>query len=63
MNSRGGTLYLACHDDVIAFYERLGFAEVPEERLPHAVVAHMIATGDLPNRPDHVHRFLTARRR
>jgi N-acetylglutamate synthase-like GNAT family acetyltransferase len=62
MNSRGGTLYLSCHDDTVAFYERFGFSEISEEDLPPPVVEYMKATNSLPNdRPDHVHHFLKAR--
>ena len=61
MNSRGGTLYLSTHDDTIAFYERFGFAEVPEADLPATVVAFMESSGDLPNTPEHHHHFMRAR--
>lgn len=61
MNSRAGTLYLCCHVERIAFYERLGFAASPFEDLPGPVQDYMRACGDYPTEPDHVHYFMTAR--
>jgi N-acetylglutamate synthase-like GNAT family acetyltransferase len=61
MNSRGGTLYLCCHDDVIPFYEKLGFALVPLEEAPAPVRAYWEKVGDTPTAPPHVHYFMKAR--
>lgn len=61
MNSRGGSLYLCCHADVIPFYERFGFAAVPFEEMPEAAQEYFRQTGDHPTEPGHVHFFLTAR--
>jgi predicted N-acetyltransferase YhbS len=60
MNSRGGTLYLCCHDDVIAFYERFEFAPQPFEDLPEPVQGYFRETGDYPS-PHGEHFFLKAR--
>jgi predicted GNAT family N-acyltransferase len=56
MNSRGGTLYLRCHDDVVGFYEQFGFATVEEPDMPDAVRAFMGPAGD-----DHPHLHMKAR--
>lgn len=61
MNSRGGTLFLSCHDDKIGFYEKLGFVTVEIEDLPEAVNAYLEEAGDLPNTPEHVHYIMKAR--
>jgi N-acetylglutamate synthase-like GNAT family acetyltransferase len=61
MNSRGGTLYLCCHDDVIPFYEKLGFALVPLAETPAPVRAYWEKIGDIPTAPTHVHYFMMAR--
>jgi predicted N-acetyltransferase YhbS len=63
MNSRGGTLYLCCHSDRLAFYGHFGFAEVPFEELPESVQAFMRSTDAAPDQidPGHVHYFLKAR--
>lgn len=61
MNNRGGTLFLCCHHDVIAFYEKLGFAQMPYEELPAAVKDYFERVGDYPTGDDHEHFFLTAR--
>ena len=61
MNSRGGTLFLSCHDDTVPFYQRFEFSERPFESLPEPVQAHFRATGDYPSEPGHIHHFLTAR--
>jgi N-acetylglutamate synthase-like GNAT family acetyltransferase len=61
MNSRGGTIFLACHDDVIPFYERLEFTEVAIEECPDEVVELFRQTGDYPTEPGHVHHFMRAR--
>ncbi|MEA2476893.1 MAG: Acetyltransferase domain [Actinomycetota bacterium] len=61
MNSRGGTLYLCCHEERLRFYGDLGFGEVDPESLPPAVLEYFKKQGDYPSRPDHVHFFLKAR--
>jgi N-acetylglutamate synthase-like GNAT family acetyltransferase len=61
MNSRGGTLYLCCHDDVIPFYAKLGFAVVALEEAPAPAVAYWEKIGDIPTDPDHVHYYMKAR--
>ena len=58
MNSRGGTLYLSCHDDVLGFYEGFGFTRIDRDELPEAVREHFTQTGELAE-PDHL--FLKAR--
>jgi N-acetylglutamate synthase-like GNAT family acetyltransferase len=58
MNSRGGTLYLSCHDDVEGFYEGFGFAPVDRAELPEPVRDHFTETGELAE-PEHI--FLKAR--
>lgn len=63
MNSRGGTLYLCCHDDVIDFYGRFGFSERPFDELPEQVKEFFIADEAAPHQLEegHVHHFLVAR--
>lgn len=61
MNSRGGTLYLCCHDETIAFYEKFGFAELPEAELPAPVVGYLRSVGDYPSTEEHRHYFMRAR--
>ncbi|MFN2525565.1 MAG: GNAT family N-acetyltransferase [Actinomycetota bacterium] len=61
MNSRGGTLFLCCHAERIAFYVRLGFAEVEIADVPEEVVDYWRKVDDYPTPPDHVHHFLKAR--
>lgn len=63
MNSRGGKLFLCCHDDRIAFYERLGFALLAGgfEDAPDSVQSYWRRCGDYPTEPGHEHFFLTAR--
>ncbi|HEX2241594.1 MAG TPA: GNAT family N-acetyltransferase [Actinomycetota bacterium] len=61
MNSRGGTLYLCCHPERVAFYERLGFADISIDEVPREVVEYWREVDDYPTPPDHVHRFLKAR--
>ncbi len=48
MNSRGGTLYLRCTNDLGGYYERLGFAEVPRAELPAEVATRFEDAGELP---------------
>ncbi|MGH2730843.1 MAG: GNAT family N-acetyltransferase [Actinomycetota bacterium] len=61
MNSRGGTLYLCCHDDVIPFYAKFGFTLVALDEAPHSVVAYWEKIGDIPTDPNHVHHYMKAR--
>jgi N-acetylglutamate synthase-like GNAT family acetyltransferase len=61
MNSRGGTLYLLCHEPVIGFYEKFGFKLLPFENQPAEVRAYFERNGDWPTEPGHVHHFMTAR--
>ena len=61
MNNRGGTLYLCCHDDVLAFYEKLGFSQMPFEDLPESVQSYFERVDDHPTSHDHQHFFLKAR--
>jgi predicted N-acetyltransferase YhbS len=51
-------VYLACHDNRIAFYERLGFAVIAESQLPQPILAHANRTEDLPTKPDHMHHMM-----
>ena len=48
-------------DDVIAFYEKLGFSRHPYEELPQAVKDYFERVGDFPTAQDHEHLFLKAR--
>ena len=43
MNSRGGTLYVRCAEDLVAAFERLGFARVDDGDVPPSVRSHMAA--------------------
>ena len=61
MNSRGGTLYLCCHDDAIAFYKGFGFSQVSPDTLPEPVSNYLSETGDLTPEAGHEHFFMTAR--
>lgn len=63
MMSRGGTLYLVCHPERLAFYGRIGFTEVPFEELPESIGAWFIAEEAAPHQVEagHVHHFMTAR--
>ena len=61
MNSRGGTLYLCCHDDVIPFYAKVGFAAMDFDALPAPVQGFFKSNGEYPTEPGHVHYFLRAR--
>ncbi len=61
MNNRGGTLYLCCHDDVLGFYEKLGFSQLTYEDLPQTVKNYFERVGDYPTDEGHEHLFLSAR--
>lgn len=61
MNSRGGTLFTCCHEDVIPFYEKLGFSLVSLDDAPDPVREYWSENGDIPESTDHVHYYLRAR--
>ncbi len=61
MNSRGGTLYLCCHADVLDFYRRFGFEEITIDDAPEPVVEYWRKVDDYPTPPGHVHHFMKAR--
>jgi len=61
MNSRGGTMWLCCHEEPIPFYERFGFALVAEPELPEPVVDYLKSVDDMPAPEGHVHYFMKAR--
>ena len=60
MNSRGGTMYLCCRPERVAFYAHMGFSEVDAESSPPEVLAYWEKIGDYPPGEDPV-RYLTAR--
>jgi N-acetylglutamate synthase-like GNAT family acetyltransferase len=45
MNSRGGTLYLRCSEQVAPFFERFGFSSTAPDAIPDEVVGHFDAHG------------------
>jgi predicted N-acetyltransferase YhbS len=47
MNSRGGTLYLRCYEDLVPYYERFGFAATAHEELPESVANYFDDAGAL----------------
>jgi len=47
MNSRGGTLYLRCYDDLTAYYARFGFEATPQDNLPEPVTTFFDSAGPL----------------
>jgi N-acetylglutamate synthase-like GNAT family acetyltransferase len=63
MNSRGGKLFLCCHPERTAFYQRLGFSELAFDEMPDSVKGWFIEGGAAPHQiPEgHVHHFMTAR--
>jgi ribosomal protein S18 acetylase RimI-like enzyme len=61
MSSRGGTMFLSCHEERLAFYRRLGFEDVPFEDLPAGVQTFMRDDNAFPFTADHVHYFMRAR--
>ncbi len=61
MNAKGGSLYLCCHGENVAFYERFGFAILDVEQCPEEVVAYWRKIGDYPVEPGHVHFYMKAR--
>lgn len=61
MNSRGGTMYLCCHEERLRFYEHFGFKEISVEDAPESVVSYWRKVDDYPTPPGHEHRFMKAR--
>ena len=63
MNRRSGTLYLCCHEERIAFYRRLGFAQLAGgfDDAPESAQEYWRRVGDYPTEPSHVHYFMRAR--
>ncbi len=61
MNSRGGTMYLCCHDNRLRFYGHFGFSEIPVEEAPESVREYWRSVGDWPTEEGHEHFFLKAR--
>ncbi|MBA3431619.1 MAG: GNAT family N-acetyltransferase [Actinobacteria bacterium] len=61
MNSRGGTIWLSCHEEAEGFYEKLGFGRVDFEDLPAPVLSYLVKVGDHPTPPGHVHIYMKAR--
>jgi len=61
MNSRGGTLYLCCHDDRLTFYRHFGFEQLAFDDLPPEVQQFMRDTNAWPDSPEHRHFFMKAR--
>lgn len=61
MNAKGGTMYLACHDDRLRFYSHFGFEPIAIEDAPEPVVAYWRKVDDYPTPEGHVHYFLKAR--
>ncbi len=63
MNGIGGTMYLCCHEDRIAFYRRLGFDLLPGgfHDAPASVQAYWRKVDDYPTAEGHEHFFLKAR--
>ncbi|MBA2311285.1 MAG: GNAT family N-acetyltransferase [Actinobacteria bacterium] len=47
MNSKGGTLYLRCFEDLAPYYERFGFSRQEPPNLPPAATALWRSRGDL----------------
>ena len=62
MNSRGGTLYLCCHDNRLRFYGHFGFEQLEFDDMPAEVQKFMREeTNAWPDSPDHRHYFMKAR--
>ena len=61
MNSRGGSMWLCCHEELLSFYERFGFALVAESALPEPVVDYLKSVDDIPAPEGHVHYFMKVR--
>lgn len=61
MNSRGGTMYLCCHENRLAFYGHFGFEQIAVEDAPDKVREYWESIGDWPTPPGHEHFFMKAR--
>lgn len=61
MNAKGGTMYLACHEDRLPFYSHFGFAPIDIQEAPESVVDYWRRVDDYPTPEGHVHFFLRAR--
>ncbi len=61
MNSRGGTMYLCCHDNRMRFYSHFGFEEISIDDAPEPVRKYWEEIGDWPTEPGHDHFFMKAR--
>ncbi|MDQ3962391.1 MAG: GNAT family N-acetyltransferase [Actinomycetota bacterium] len=63
MNSRGGKLFLCCHEERIPFYERLGFSLLPGgfHDAPVSVQEYWRKVDDYPTPEGHEHFYLSAR--
>ncbi|HVM36503.1 MAG TPA: GNAT family N-acetyltransferase [Actinomycetota bacterium] len=61
MNAKGGTMYLCCHEENVAFYERFGFATFDVAESPPEVVAYWNKVDDYPPPEGHVHFYMKAR--
>jgi N-acetylglutamate synthase-like GNAT family acetyltransferase len=61
MLSRGGTIYLCCHEDMLKFYEEYGFTQVAPNSLLQPVADYFDAAGDLHPPDGHEHFFMAAR--
>lgn len=61
MNSRGGTLYLCCHDNRLRFYGHFGFEQIDVMDAPEPVREYWKEIGDWPTEPGHEHFFMKAR--
>lgn len=61
MNSRGGTMYLCCHDNRLRFYGHFGFEQIDVMDAPEPVRKYWEEIGDWPTEPGHEHFFMKAR--
>lgn len=61
MASRGGTIYLCCHEEALPFYEEHGFKPVAANALLEPVAEYFDASGDLHPPEGHQHFFMAAR--
>ena len=61
MNSRGGTLYLCCHEEETNFYRPLGFEEIDISDAPSEVIEYWRKVDDYPTPEGHEHFFMRAR--
>lgn len=61
LNNKGGTCYLCCHEERLAFYGHFGFQPIDIGDAPESVRAYWEKVGDHPTPPGHVHYYLKAR--